>query len=529
MRSRVNIYGLGTNRGPATHPLVQIEDAEEVGISEYANDQGEAYFSLPYNHPAIALLKPLEQHIEVQRQASAGGTWTTLWSGLLSDFQVPEPDGVTYYADDYLSLLQSSMTNLKTKYTGKPVSEILQTEAYGAIRQSDNTASAAEVTLGVYAKPTAMAVHEAVNGMNQQAGVTCTCPEDGQIPRVGGWLRGYLVNCAMKLCVWNAVDGTLLASTATLTATGAAFLTGNILRIEADLTTALTVTKGQLVRFGWASETSHALMYAATGTGTTLSHTHYNKHQASWPGDVASASTAGGQIGAYGFFKATGINPNSRMGFVTIGTIDSVTASATITSDYQPRLEFMRSLVQIVQQGATTRPRMYITRTSPFTFNFDDNAGQDRLGVNLEYGGMVDSYRLWAGYGDLATRIRAVGQKLNGSAVLYSTQSSLSADQYGIIERPAIYAMLADQAAMDKITAQDARKAAQLYQNAAIVIRSNALAPYDGYDILDSVPLTIVRGPVNIDNSLRTIWGIEWIGHRDGSETTSLLQTPKLT
>ena len=139
-----------------------------------------------------------------------------------------------------------------------------------------------------------------------------------------------------------------------------------------------------------------------------------------------------------------------------------------------------------------------------------------------------------SGYGNYATTVKAIGQKREGADILYSTQSTADEEGslvqiFGQIEKTALFIDVVDQKALDNLTLTDLKQSSTVNRDMALVIKSNGLAPYDGYDIGDSVPVTIKRGPVSLDHVLYTIWGIEWIGHRNGSETLRLITLPKLT
>jgi hypothetical protein len=355
MRCRVNVYDRASgNYGPGDL-VTCIEDALDVGYSEYANAAGERYFTLPYNHWAHAELTPLVTHIEVQRQTSATGAWVTLGWGLLADSE-SSPDETTYYVDDYLSLFDTSISGSDSSYTSAVLTDIM----------------------------------------------------------------------------------------------------------SAEVTAALTV-------------------------------------------------------------PAT----NNRLDFLSVGFIDPVTETATLMNPYTSRLTFLRSIAQTIQAGTTNRSIFFVERADP-VFDFFENIGVDRPEVSLEYGGLVSDFRLRSGYGNYATMVKAIGQKREGASILYSTQSA-NAAVYGQIEKSALFLDVIDQDALDRLTLSDLKKSSAVNRDMALVIKSNALAPYDGYALGDSVPVTIKRGPVQMDHALYTIWGLEWIGHRNGSETLRLITLPQLT
>ena len=216
-------------------------------------------------------------------------------------------------------------------------------------------------------------------------------------------------------------------------------------------------------------------------------------------------------------------NPDSRLGFVTVGRIDGVIGGIdndgidpiTIDTSDQSRLDFM------VQVASTLDDRLPQLRVSaePFEFEFCMHPGVDHPDMALLYGDKVDSFRLRGGYGAMATTTKAVAQALAGVTVLYSTQTPVDTSLYGISEKAVLFNNVPNQASLDRRTAYAAKQAAQLNRDLALSIVSGAMAPFDGYALLDSFPVTIHRGRVDLDSAYYTIWGLEWIGHRNGSET----------
>lgn len=222
---------------------------------------------------------------------------------------------------------------------------------------------------------------------------------------------------------------------------------------------------------------------------------------------------------------------NSRVNFITVGTIEATTTTTTVLTSYQPRLQFIAGLAEIVAADRSVRPIIQVTpRTSSgnFSFNFTENQGSDRKDVRLEYGGLITHFRYRPGYGDLRTRIAAIGQKREGATLLFSNQTYASEATYGWIAENAVFIDVVNQTALNDKTKRRARQRGQVGTGVGLVIRSNALAPWDGYDLGDSLPVVISRSIVSV-NGLYTLWGLEWIGHPNGSEELFLDLLPKDT
>jgi len=221
------------------------------------------------------------------------------------------------------------------------------------------------------------------------------------------------------------------------------------------------------------------------------------------------------------------INPNSPTRFITTGTIETTSKTTTVLTSFEPRLSFARKMLGILSAGNSTRPLMAVTRSAPITFSFQSNAGSDKTNIRLEYGGNINNFRYDPAYDQLSTDIYAIGQKRDGAAILYSHQSYASNATYGILQSGRVFIDLVNQQALDDLTLDAARRSAN-QQRVAIGIASGKVVPWSGFDLMDSVTLVISRGLVSV-NALYTVWGLEWIGHRDGHEDLLMDLQPKLT
>lgn len=357
---RVKLWAVATpNRGRGAQ-VALIDDAKDVGVSAYANEGGEMFFTLPMTHPQIAEVQPWLRHYEVSRLDVSTGTYSAIGNGLIDDYDASE-DEVIVYGRDYLSLFDVSISSRTQSYTSQTYSSIIQAELSNAIN------------------------------------------------------------------VGNAVT---------------------------------------------------------TGQGPTK--------------------------------------------FITLGTIQSVADTTTVLTSYQPRLEFVRQMCEILASDNSTRPIVKVTRADPFTVTFESNAGVDRENVRLEYGGVVNGFRFNPGWNDFATMGYGIGQKREGATLLFSQQEFASAATYSIIQRATVFLDVVDQAALDRRVRRYARRLGTPNKNLALRIRSGAIAPVTGWDIADSLRVRVKRGLVDI-NDLYTVWGWEWIGQRDGSEDLFLGLLPKQT
>lgn len=348
---RVTAWSTADGAGRGRNAVAAIvDDASDIGWSTYANDGGECFFTLPYNHPQIAQMVPLQRHIEISRRSTTG-TYVPLWVGLLDDYSATR-DEVVFYGRDYISLLDTSITGSNTSYTNAAISTIVSAEVSNAVNQNSDSA-------------------------------------------------------------------------------------------------------------------------------------------------------------------------NSRLGFITTGTIEATSKTTTVLTSYQSRLQFMQGLLEILAAGGTTRPLLSFTRSAPITISFQSNAGSDKENIRLEWGGLVRDFNYEPGYGQIITNQLAIGQKREGASILFADQTYASITDWGRIQDATVFIDVVDQQALDDLTLDLARQRGVLSRIAGITIQVNGLIPWDGYDLMDSLRVMVSRGITSV-NALYTLFGAEWTVSKNGAESLFL-------
>jgi hypothetical protein len=134
---RVRLWDMTANRN-RNNQVALIDDAGDIGVSAYANEGGEMFFTLPMNHPQIAEIQPWLRHYEVSRLDIATGTYSAIGVGLIDDYDA-SPDEVVVYGRDYLSLFELSISSANTSYTNATYSSIITAELSAAIFQPSVT------------------------------------------------------------------------------------------------------------------------------------------------------------------------------------------------------------------------------------------------------------------------------------------------------------------------------------------------------------------------------------------------------
>jgi len=137
---RITLWDMtGSGRGRGTVRAV-ISDAKYIGVSSYLNEGGEAFFTLPYNHPQIAECLPLERHYRIDRWDEEDAVYRTVGTGILQDYQATDNETV-FYGIDYMAALNQTLTDVSAvisnpsttvTYDNKTISEIWQSELSAA-------------------------------------------------------------------------------------------------------------------------------------------------------------------------------------------------------------------------------------------------------------------------------------------------------------------------------------------------------------------------------------------------------------
>lgn len=118
-----------------------IHDAKNVGVSSYLNEGGEAFFTLPYNHPQISECVPLERHYRIDRFDEEDGRYVTVGQGILEDYEAT-PDETVFYGLDYMMVLSKTITTPTTTatvtYNNQTFGNIFIDQMTQAVNQTDS-------------------------------------------------------------------------------------------------------------------------------------------------------------------------------------------------------------------------------------------------------------------------------------------------------------------------------------------------------------------------------------------------------
>jgi hypothetical protein len=232
---------------------------------------------------------------------------------------------------------------------------------------------------------------------------------------------------------------------------------------------------------------------------------------------------------------------DSPVGFITIppsgAAFSPLPERATIYSTYSEALPFITGIIDSHKQGNGRECRLYARPTNAtytaWEWALIDNWGKDRPNIRLEYGGLLNDFRVVA-LGDFGTRVLAVGQK-RGEATVYRKQGTggLPENIFGRVAKTRFYPDIKDENDLQRRANEEASQLAKIGKRMALAIRADMLAPFDGWDIGDSIVVDIERGVVDSSEygslGLWTILGVEWRYYPDGHTDLTLTVLPKKT
>lgn len=203
---------------------------------------------------------------------------------------------------------------------------------------------------------------------------------------------------------------------------------------------------------------------------------------------------------------------NSWVGFIAIGAIATMNEKITIYSTMQPVLSFIGGLLDSHRQGTGKRTRMQVVKTTAGTYQLKivDDPGTIREDLAMYYGELVQGYRIIVFGEGWANVQHIVGRNRDGAKVVYKTISNQpfqpSQSIYGRIATVAVMDGVQDQADLNRRGLQAAIQSAKLGKNVAIGIRTEYLAPLQGWDVCDVFPLAIQDGAIDTDNFGSGYW-----------------------
>lgn len=235
--------------------------------------------------------------------------------------------------------------------------------------------------------------------------------------------------------------------------------------------------------------------------------------------------------------------PDSTVGFIETenangANIDSLTTEVSIYSTFKARLDFIRGLIDSNKMGIGLRTRLK-PRFSPvvnkWVWDLRNTVGRDRDNLRLEYGSLLQNFRVIALGADFATKAYAIGTRPNHVKPEYASYPTAAGgdfwtDTFGLSQTVSTFVDIADTNDLKRRVKQARAEAAKVGKQVWVAVRVHGIDPFDGYDLMDNIPLDIDRGMVETErygSGYWTIHGTEWRMYPDGHDELSLIIRPR--
>lgn len=224
---------------------------------------------------------------------------------------------------------------------------------------------------------------------------------------------------------------------------------------------------------------------------------------------------------------------DSPVGFLTVGSVATMSNKVTTYSTMQSVLPFVTGLIDSHRQGTGARTRVEVVKSgSSYVIRVVDNPERTRNQLRLKYGELVQGYRVIPFGPSWASLQHGIGRTRDGVKVMYKSAAAPGIDTavWGRFARVSVYEGVSDENDLIRRVKQDAIKAGKLGKQIGLGIRSGVLNPLDGYDITDTIPVEIVHGAVdttNFGSGYWVIWGVAWETSDSGETSTVLTILPR--
>lgn len=234
---------------------------------------------------------------------------------------------------------------------------------------------------------------------------------------------------------------------------------------------------------------------------------------------------------------------DSPLGFFHMGHIDDLTMGGlleiSIYSSFVQRLDFVRGLLDSYRQGTGIRSRLKArkdpSQADRWEWDVRADPGIDRDNLRMEYGSLVQGFRVIGFTDTFATKVHGIGREPYSTVLRYHMWPEEGAPdsemgRWGNIAKANIWQDIIDKNDLRRRVRQMYVESNKVGKRIALGLRVHSLQPWDGFDLTDNIPLDIVRGMVDTNrygSGYWTIWGQEWRVFPDGHDELTLVIRPK--
>jgi hypothetical protein len=242
--------------------------------------------------------------------------------------------------------------------------------------------------------------------------------------------------------------------------------------------------------------------------------------------------------------------PDSLVGFLTVGTVGTMSETVSIYSTMQNSLEFIVGLINSHRAGTGKFTRISVDKFAEgdYRINVAEDPGVHRDDLAIQYiaGGLAQGYRAVPFGVDWASRVNLIGRSRDGSEIQYVADSSaVSQDIFGRVGQAPTFIESVDKNDMSRRARQAALDAAKFGRQISVGLKLGSFAPLENFTITDQVPVGINHGgvrtgewgsddfgidpsgsPSAVEAAYWSITGLTWESYDDGHWVTSLALWP---
>ena len=596
---RIILYSLDTSTGWRGSVASAIYDPIEVGVSERANEVGEAYWVLPNNHPLILDCVPLTRHYEIHRYDVEANDYRWVGAGILDDAEVGENE-TTFRGIDYMSVFNQyytptvALTFTSTNFISPDISPSTATADFlkTIFGFSDGTtltgSDGEDDPSGETAPGSAVWFSNKPNLRIEQIDVTSKVNDTLSI-------NGSTVTTPSSTILWNAVwAGTITAhfestktwrfridvtppapeSPSVPAVTGGVFeatFTGDATFAINDCAVtlypyetkaamrAIMISNGSTTAAADSALDTNAGKFALRKGVTYSAHIHgaiyrTNSANSSYPHWIRSQNPGKTEKFTLGtgyetfteifdrvFNSAKTTFPLSRIRYASRSVSGSPFTTLLTFSAGEPPVTYLANTARLEMASRTDAAKtIFGISHPPSTGSYDGNfrvrynvSSSNIDTIRLSYPETIRSYSYSPGTSSVKTHIRVIPSTpflagtSSGGAVGISidgaTATTGEAATFGEIPLLETRAGLVDDIAADLEATRIADSSkSENTKTINIVVKEEALKPWDGFDLGDAVAVHVVHGNVNLPNESLNIAGMDWVGFSDGHEELTL-------
>lgn len=228
----------------------------------------------------------------------------------------------------------------------------------------------------------------------------------------------------------------------------------------------------------------------------------------------------------------------SPLGFIAMGTIQNPVGedgtTEIITNEQfgtmdQLRLQLLWDLAEMGRVNTANHVTFEITRTAPYTFNFWKNRGTNQ-NIGLILNGSVDDYQYLPNWTRYRNDIATLGTTVGGGATEIVSTNEIAAGVRGrrqdVATIKTLLGITSSTVELDQQKAATASMLTALSQRTPALqvnLMRGALAPYDGWEICDTVVVEIDNG-VDILTTRKRIVGARGLYTEAGEDLGLILE-----